>query len=70
VLAQGDSSPYVCVKQYGKGYFIYYAGFQPLLGHSGFAPGMYAYVIIRKAIEWAFESSNLPLPKLSPWPYQ
>jgi hypothetical protein len=70
VLAQGDSSPYLCVKQYGKGYFIYYAGFQPLIGHSGFAPGMYAYTIIRKSIEWAFESANLPIPKLSPWPYQ
>src|SRR2546428_9938224 len=30
---------------------------------------MYAYVIFRRAIEWAFESANLPLPKLSPWPY-
>ncbi len=31
---------------------------------------MYAYVIMRRAIEWAFEASNLPIPKLSPWPYQ
>jgi hypothetical protein len=70
MLAQGDATPFLTVKQYGKGYFIYCAAFQPLIGHSGFAPGMYAYVIFRRAIEWAFESANLPLPKLSPWPYQ
>jgi len=70
VLAQGDATPFLTVKPYGKGYFIYCASFQPLIGHSGFAPGMYAYVIFKRAIEWAFEASNLPLPKLSPWPYQ
>ena len=70
VLATGDSSPYVTVKPYGKGCFIYVAAFQPLVGHSGFAPGMYSYAIFRRAIEWAFESANIPLPKLSPWPYQ
>jgi len=69
VLAQADAFPYLTVKPYGKGYFIYHAGFQPLVGHGGFAPGMYAYVIFRRAIEWAFESANLPVPKLSPWPY-
>jgi hypothetical protein len=70
LLAQGDTMPFLTVKPYGKGYFIYCAAFQPLIGHSGFAPSMYAYVIFRRAIEWAFESANLPLPKLSPWPYQ
>ncbi|HWH70944.1 MAG TPA: hypothetical protein VNT26_16260, partial [Candidatus Sulfotelmatobacter sp.] len=69
VLASGDVSPYLLVKPFGKGYFIYYAAFQPLIGHGGFAPSMYAYVIFRKAIEWAFESAMLPLPRLSPWPY-
>jgi VCBS repeat-containing protein len=70
VLAQADAFPYLTIKPYGKGYFIYHAGFQPLVGHGGFAPGMYAYVIFRRAIEWAFESAKLPVPKLSPWPYQ
>lgn len=69
VLAQGDIYPYVLVKPYGKGCFIYYAPMQPLIGHGGFAPGMYAYVIFRRAIEWAFESARLPVPRLSPWPY-
>ncbi|MGD0263089.1 MAG: hypothetical protein ABSD29_25265, partial [Verrucomicrobiota bacterium] len=69
VLATGDSYPYLVVTPFGKGYFIYDAAFQPLLGHGGFAPGMYAYMIFRRAIEWAFQSANLPLPKLSPWPY-
>jgi hypothetical protein len=70
VLAQGDNYPYILIKQYGKGYFIYDAAFEPLMGHGGFAPGMYAYMIFRRSIEWAFESANLPILKLSPWPYQ
>jgi hypothetical protein len=70
VLAQGDSSPFLTMRPYGKGYFIYCSAFQPLIGHSGFAPSMYSYVIFRRAIEWAFETANLPIPKLSPWPYQ
>ncbi len=69
MIAAGDNYPYLLVKPFGKGYFIYDAAFQPLLGHGGFAPGMYAYAILRRAIEWAFQSANLPVPKLSPWPY-
>ena len=69
VLAQGDDYPYLLTKPFGKGQFIYLAAMQPLMGHSGFAPSMYSYVIFRKAIEWAFESAKLPVPKLSPWPY-
>jgi hypothetical protein len=70
VLATGDQYPFLTIKPYGNGYFIYCAAFQPLIGHSGFAPGMYAYVIMRRAIEWAFEAANIPVPKLSPWPFQ
>jgi hypothetical protein len=69
VLARGDAYPYLLVRQYGKGYFIYNAAFQPLVGHGGFAPGMYSYVLFRRAIEWAFATANLPITKLSPWPY-
>lgn len=69
VLARGDSLPYLTVKPFGKGWFIYYAPMQPLLGHGGWAPSMYAYGIVRNAIEWAFETARLPVAKLSPWPY-
>ena len=69
VIAQGSVYPYLAVKSYGKGTFIYCAAMQPLIGHGGDAPGMYAYGIFRKAIELAFASSKLPVPKLSPWPY-
>ena len=69
VLVQNDSGPYLLVKNYGKGRFIYHAAFQPLIGHGGWAPTMYAYVIFRNAIQWAFESQSLPVPRLSPWPY-
>jgi hypothetical protein len=69
VVAWGDAYPYLSVKQYGKGTIIYCSAMQPLLGHGGYAPGMYSYGILRKAIELAFASSRLPVPKLSPWPY-
>ncbi|MGA2051512.1 MAG: hypothetical protein ABSG96_27925, partial [Terracidiphilus sp.] len=71
VIATGDNGlPYVATTPYGQGQFIYDAAMQPLMGYGGFAPGMYAYGIFRNAIQWAFQSANLPLAKVSPWPYQ
>jgi hypothetical protein len=70
VIAQGDSRPYILLQRYGKGWFVYDAAMQPLLGHGGWAPGMYAYGIIRNAIQWAFQSANMAVPRLSPWPYE
>jgi hypothetical protein len=69
ILAQGDAYPYLLTKLFGKGQFIYLAPMQPLMGFNSFAPTMYSYVTFRKAIEWAFESAKLPVPKVSPWPY-
>jgi hypothetical protein len=69
VLTYGDTYPSITIKPYGKGYFIYYGAMQPLIGHGGWASGMYAYAVFRNAIQWAFESAGLPLPRLSPWPY-
>jgi hypothetical protein len=69
VLASGSVSPFLTENAFGKGHFIYQANMEPLIGHGGWAPGMYAYVIFRKAIEWAFESARLPLPRLSAWPF-
>jgi len=69
-IADGDAGPLLTVKSYGLGQFIYHGVWQPLLGHDGFDPGMYAYLIYRRAIESAFASFALPIVKLSPWPYQ
>src|SRR5882672_3902552 len=69
IIAQGDGVPFLAVKPFGKGFFIYTAAFQPLIGHGGFAPGMYAYVVFKKAIEWAYEAAKEPVVKLSPWPF-
>jgi ketosteroid isomerase-like protein len=69
VIAQGNGQPYLAVKQYGNGTFIYHAAMQPLIGHGGNAPGMYAYVIFRKAIEAAFSALKNPVVRVSPWPY-
>ncbi len=70
VIANGDSGPLLAVKNYGQGEFIYHGGLQPLIGHGSYHSGTYAYLIFRRAIEWAFESARLPLIKVSPWPYQ
>ncbi|MRR05413.1 MAG: hypothetical protein EG828_00485 [Deltaproteobacteria bacterium] len=69
VLANGFSGPLLTVTKYGNGEFIYHGAIQPLLGHNVTDPSMYAYLMYRKAIEWAFESFGLPIVKLSPWRY-
>jgi uncharacterized repeat protein (TIGR01451 family) len=69
VIANGSSGPLLATRSYGKGRFIYHGAFNPLIGHGGNDPGMYAYLIYRNAIEWAFETANLPIVKLSPWRY-
>jgi hypothetical protein len=70
VLAQADSSPYLTAKSFGKGQVLYHAAMQPLIGHGGWAPGMYAYAIFRKSIEMAFDLQRVPIPKVSPWQFQ
>jgi hypothetical protein len=69
VLAQGDTKPYLTINAFGSGSVIYIAAMEPFLGHGGNAPGMFAYGILRNAILGAFAAYNLPVPKLSPWPY-
>ncbi|MDD5141086.1 MAG: immunoglobulin domain-containing protein, partial [Verrucomicrobiales bacterium] len=73
IAIAGDTTtnyPYLLVKPFGNGYFIYHAAMQPLIGHGGNDSGMYAYGIFRKTIEWAFQSAKTTVPKLSPWPYK
>lgn len=69
VIGNGDQGPYLTVTAYGNGNIIYDSAMEPLMGFGGLAPSMYSYGIFRNAIQWAFESANLPLIKLSPWPY-
>jgi hypothetical protein len=69
VLANGSSGPLLITKVYGAGRFIYYGIQQPLIGIGGNDVGMYEYMILRRAIEWAFEAANLPIVKVSPWQY-
>ena len=69
VIAQGDGRPYITVKSYGKGSFVYHAGMQPLIAHGGYGPGMYAYGIFRNAIQAAFAAARAPLARVSAWPY-
>jgi hypothetical protein len=69
VLATGTSGPLLTTKAYGAGRFIYYGVMQPLIGHGGYDVGMYSSVIFRRAIEWAFERSQVPIIKISPWRY-
>ncbi|MFZ5996136.1 MAG: hypothetical protein ACOYW7_01415, partial [Nitrospirota bacterium] len=70
VIANGDAGPLLATRQYGNGNFIYHGALQPLIGHTVYDPSMYAYLIYRHAIEWAFEAAGLPLIKLSPWRYE
>src|SRR5262249_50961320 len=45
-IISGDISPCLLDRAYGNGRFIYDAAMQPLIGHGGWAPGMYAYLIV------------------------
>ncbi|HUJ17960.1 MAG TPA: hypothetical protein VL197_08195 [Nitrospirota bacterium] len=69
VIANCDTGPFLTTKQYGNGNFIYHGAMQPLIGHTVYDPSLYAYLIYRHAVEWAFETANLPIIKLSPWRY-
>ncbi|NNC92760.1 MAG: hypothetical protein HKN80_09740, partial [Acidimicrobiia bacterium] len=51
------------------GQYIFYGAFSPLIDHGSFHSGMYSYMIIRNAIEWAFEAADLPIFKRSTWQY-
>src|SRR5262245_17848709 len=74
-LARGDycisscDRPYITIKAYGSGYFVYDAAMQPLICSGGNGPGMSAYLVFRRAIEWAFQSAQRPVVRLSPWQY-
>ena len=70
IADNGYSGTLLATRQYGNGFFIYHGAAQPLIGHGGYDPAMYAYLIYRQAIEWAFETLNVPIIKLSPWPYE
>ena len=64
-----EAYPYLLVKPFGKGYFIYDAAMQPFIGHNAYFPGLCTYMIFRESIQWAFAAAKVPVPKLSPWPY-
>ena len=70
VIANGWQGPLLATRPYGTGNFIYDGEAQPLIGHGVYDPVMYSYLIYRHAIEWAFEAANIPIIKLSPWPYE
>jgi 3-keto-disaccharide hydrolase len=69
VVATGAGGPLIATKAYAAGRVIYDGALQPLIGHGVYDPGMYAYLIFRNAIEWSFETANLPVVKKSPWGY-
>ncbi|MGE5555962.1 MAG: hypothetical protein ACM3UY_06855, partial [Methanocella sp.] len=69
VLATIDGNVMLATKAYSQGRFIYHSELAPLAGYGVYAPDTYEYVFFKNAIEWAFESSNMPLTRLSPWPY-
>ncbi len=70
LIANDASGPLITTKKYGLGQIIYHGAFQPLIGIGGYVSDTYSYLIYRNAIEWAFESANLPIIKVSPWPYE
>ena len=67
VLAQGDAYPYLLMRCYGKGCFIYIAAMEPVIGHGGWAPGMYSYCIIRNTNSAGVRRVADADPRVSAW---
>jgi len=64
-----DRGPLIATRAYNSGRFVYFGSFSPILGHGSFHSDMYSYMVIRNAIEWAFEAAELPILKRSTWQY-
>ena len=69
VLLNSGGYPTMAVKDYGAGRFIYHSEFSPLAGYSGYVVDNFEYGFFRKAIEQAFAANEVPLVRLSGWPY-
>jgi hypothetical protein len=70
VLMTTDGKVMLAEKQYLNGMFIYNSELTPLASYSLYSPVAYEYKIIKQTIELAFKTQNIPLAKLSAWPYQ
>lgn len=70
VLITTDGEVMLAIKQYLKGMFIFNSELTPLAGYSLYSPVAYEYKIIKQTVELAFKNQNVPLAKLSAWPYQ
>jgi FG-GAP-like repeat len=64
-----DSFVKLARKQLGAGTFIYNADVNPLAGNGGFSNDNSEYKIIRRSIQDAFASNQVPLTTLAPWPF-
>ncbi len=60
----------LAIKPYSNGMFIYHSEVAPLAAYSIYSPIAYEYQFFREAVQWAFESHQIPLARLSSWPYQ
>ena len=70
ILMTIDTDIMFAIKPYSLGMFIYHSELTPLASYGIYSPNAYEYMFFRQAIEIAFENQNVPLVKLSPWPYQ
>ncbi len=70
VLMTNDGGVMLAVKRYSNGVFIYHSELAPLAAFDLYSPFAYEYVFFKEAVEWAFENSQIPLVRLSPWPSQ
>lgn len=62
-------NPFLAIKSYGSGQFIYQSELAPLAGWGEGNMVLFEYTFFRKAIEWALATQGLPLVRVAAWPY-
>lgn len=70
VLMTINSNIMLSVRNASKGLYIYHSELAPLASFDIYSPVAYEYTFFKEAVQWAFENSQVPLVRLSPWPYQ
>lgn len=70
VLMTINGNIMLAIRNASKGMYIYHSELAPLASFDLYSPVAYEYTFFKEAVQWAFENSQVPLARLSPWPYQ
>lgn len=70
VLMTINNNIMLSIRNASRGLYIYHSELAPLASYDLYSPVAYEYTFFKEAVQWAFENNQVPLVRLSPWPYQ